>query len=96
MTNGASDRFGQGSPCMKCKILLFAQLAEAAGEKELTLELPEGASVADALDALCGRYSAVAALRDRIAVAVDESYAPADTLLDDGCTLALIPPVSGG
>ena len=81
---------------MECRVLLFAQLVEAAGEKELTLELPEGASVADAMDALCDRYSAVAALRDRIAVAVNESYAPAGSLLDEGCTIALIPPVSGG
>ena len=81
---------------MRCSVLLFAQLAEALGQREVTLELADGAVVDDALEALCREHDAVAQLRDRIAVAVDEAYADGGTALRDGCTVALIPPVSGG
>ncbi|MHC4911113.1 MAG: molybdopterin converting factor subunit 1 [Planctomycetota bacterium] len=81
---------------MRCTVLLFAQLAEALGRRELSLELPQGALVDDALEALCGEHDAIAQLRDRMAVAVDEAYASGSTVLRDGCTVALIPPVSGG
>ncbi|UCD75467.1 MAG: molybdopterin converting factor subunit 1 [Phycisphaerales bacterium] len=81
---------------MRCEVLLFAQLAEAAGEAELMVDLPDGASVADALEALSQEHESIAALRNRIAVAVDEAYVRAGTILEDGCTLVLIPPVSGG
>lgn len=81
---------------MRCTVLLFAQLAESLGRRELSLELSEGATVDDALEALCGEHEAIGALRDRVAVAVDEAYAHGSTALADGCTVALIPPVSGG
>ena len=51
---------------------------------------------AAALDALAAKHDAVAEMRGRLAVAVDEAYASAATVLAPGCTIALIPPVSGG
>jgi molybdopterin converting factor subunit 1 len=73
-------------------VRLFAILRERAGTRELTLELPEGARVSDAL----------AQLRDisppnlPLVMAVNREYAPEDQVLDAGDELALIPPVSGG
>ena len=58
--------------------------------------MPDGATVHDALERLAAEHAAVAAMRGRIAVAVDERYAAPETALSDGCTVALIPPVSGG
>jgi molybdopterin converting factor subunit 1 len=81
---------------MRCQVLLFAQLAEQIGHRELDLELADDATVGDALDALCREHAVIGALRDRIAVAVDEVYEAEATILTDGCTMALIPPVSGG
>ena len=37
---------------MEVTVRLFAMLRERAGARQLTLELPEGARVRDALDAL--------------------------------------------
>lgn len=77
---------------MEVKVRLFAGLRERAGTSELTLELPDGASVGDAL----------AELRDvapegmSLVMAVNREYAPEDQVLDAGDELALIPPVSGG
>jgi molybdopterin converting factor subunit 1 len=81
---------------MKCTVLLFAQLREAVGSDRISIELPNGSTVADALDALASKHPSIAALKSSIAVAVDETYRPPTFPLNDGCTIALIPPVSGG
>ena len=66
-------------------------LRERAGASELTLELPEGARVGDALAALSGLAEGIP-----LVMAVNREYAPEDRPLDPGDELALIPPVSGG
>ena len=78
---------------MEVTVRLFAMLRERAGAQELLLELPEGASVADAL-----RTEELARLADGIplVMAVNREYAGAEHVLDPGDELALIPPVSGG
>jgi len=81
---------------MRCEVLLFAHLADAVGSKRLEIDLADGATVADALADLGRAHPSIAALADRIAVAVDERYVTPDTPLSDGRTIALIPPVSGG
>lgn len=81
---------------MQVKVLLFAQLADAMGQDGLSLDLPEAATVADALAELSRQHPPIADLDDRLAVAVNESYASPATPLNDGATIALIPPVSGG
>ena len=81
---------------MRCTVLLFAQLAESVGEREILIDLPDRATVRDALDRLAALHAPIADLIDRIAVAVNERYQPTTAQLTDGCTIALIPPVSGG
>ena len=76
---------------MEVTVRLFAMLRERAGARELTLDLPDGASVRDALDEL-GDLAAGLPL----VMAVNREYAPEDQVLDAGDELALIPPVSGG
>ena len=76
---------------MEVKVRLFAMLRERAGESEVRLELPEGATVRDALDRLRGLADGVP-----LVMAVNREYAPEDQMLDSGDELALIPPVSGG
>jgi molybdopterin synthase catalytic subunit len=73
-------------------VRLFAILRERAGAREVTLELPDGARVADALVALEGTAPADMPL----VMAVNREYASPDRVLDPGDELALIPPVSGG
>ena len=78
---------------MLVRIRLFAQLRERAGASELSLELPEGALVRDAL-----ADAQVAALAQGLplVLAVNRAYADDDAPLAAGDELALIPPVSGG
>jgi MoaE-MoaD fusion protein len=72
-------------------VRLFAALRERAGAPAVTLELPEGARVRDALDSLAGLAEGVP-----LVLAVNREYASEDHVLDAGDELALIPPVSGG
>ena len=80
---------------MRCTVLLFAQMAEAIQADRLEIELDEGATVRDALDGLARNHEAIAAMAGCLAVAVNERYSPASTTLNNGDTIALIPPVSG-
>jgi MoaE-MoaD fusion protein len=72
-------------------VRLFAMLRERAGAPELTLDLPEGARVSDALASLEGLAEGVP-----LVMAVNREYADPGQVLDPGDELALIPPVSGG
>jgi MoaE-MoaD fusion protein len=76
---------------MEVTVRLFAMLRERAGTPEVTLELPEGARVRDALDSLAGLAEGLP-----LVLAVNREYAAEDRVLDPGDELALIPPVSGG
>lgn len=81
---------------MRCTVLLFAHLREAIGSDRLLIDLPEGATVQVAVDALSQQHEIIRKMDSRIAVAVDEQYRPRHSPLKDGCTIALISPVSGG
>jgi molybdopterin synthase catalytic subunit len=76
---------------MVVRIRLFAMLRERAGASELSLELPEGARVRDALAALSELADGLP-----LVMAVNREYASEDAPLSAGDELALIPPVSGG
>jgi molybdopterin synthase catalytic subunit len=82
---------------MTVRVRLFAMLRESAGSGSLEIELPSGATVADAIRQLAG-LPALAEQLDRlpVAVAVNREYADRETLLHPGDELALIPPISGG
>ncbi len=76
---------------MDVRVRLFAMLRERAGAGEVTLELPDGASVAQALEALRWLTGGIPVL-----MAVNREYADPTLTLAPGDELALIPPVSGG
>ncbi len=76
---------------MTVRVRLFAMLRERAGSDTVELELPDGASVADALAALDDVTAGITCV-----LAVNRDYAPPDRVLRAGDELALIPPVSGG
>jgi molybdopterin synthase catalytic subunit len=81
---------------MNVRVRLFAGLADAAGFRTSSLELPPGATAAAGRDALGDRYPALRSLCTRVALAVNAEYVDGDHHLADGDELALIPPVSGG
>src|SRR5437762_5041566 len=80
---------------MNVRVRLFASAREAAGVGHLVLDLPDGATVGDAIAAVTKAHPLVGEIRQMI-VARDRDYVTADTRLEDGNEVALIPPVSGG
>jgi molybdopterin synthase catalytic subunit len=76
---------------MHVRVRLFAVLRERAGTPELMLDLPDGASVATALERVDWLTREVP-----VVLAVNREYAEASTVLHPDDELALIPPVSGG
>ncbi len=76
---------------MHVRVRLFAALRERAGAEEIELELPDGASVGDALARISGLTDGLP-----VVMAVNREYAEASERLSPGDELALIPPVSGG
>jgi molybdopterin synthase catalytic subunit len=82
---------------MTVVVRLFAILRERAGRDSVDLELPEGATVADALAALAlGPPLAETLARLPVRMAVNHEYASLDDPIAAGDELALIPPISGG
>jgi MoaE-MoaD fusion protein len=79
------------------RVRLFAILRERAGRRSLELELPDGATVGDALQALA-REPGLGDLLTRLplATAVNREYSGQDAPLRAHDELALIPPLSGG
>src|SRR5919201_2028194 len=76
---------------MEVTVRLFAMLRERAGAREVTLSLPDGARVSDALAELGSIAEGMP-----LVMAVNREYADENQVLDAGDELALIPPVSGG
>lgn len=82
------------SPMMQIQVLPFGVLKDWLGATPSTVELPEGATVADLLVLLSARSSAPS-LRG-IAVSVNAAYAIGLQVLHAGDEVGLLPPVSGG
>lgn len=81
---------------MRVAVRLFGGVREAVGEKELSVELPDGASARDLRRLLADRYHVFDTYGDRLAVSVQLEVVPLDTTLRDGDEVAFLPPVSGG
>jgi MoaE-MoaD fusion protein len=82
---------------MTVTVRLFAILRDRAGAGTIDIDLPEPATVADALKALSQRHELADALaRIPVRMAVNRELAEPACALHAGDELALIPPVSGG
>ncbi len=81
---------------MRVRLLLFAGLREAVGQKDMVLELEEGASLQQLVTRLGEQFPPVAKYQDRLLMSVNEKRASLDTALEDGDEVALLPPMSGG
>jgi molybdopterin synthase catalytic subunit len=81
---------------MQVHFLLFALYRDLAGAEAFTLEVPAGATAADAVLQLRGRGPGFARIPEQPVVAINREYAPLHTPLRDQDELALLPPVAGG
>jgi molybdopterin synthase catalytic subunit len=77
---------------MQVRVLGFGVLKDWLGAQETTVELPEGATVAQ----LLVRLGAAQPLPRGIAVSVNAEFAAPTQGLNEGDEIGLLPPVSGG
>src|SRR5262249_15069956 len=81
---------------MQITVKLFALMREKAGTDTVTLDLPEGANLAQAMVALVCLYPMLEPYMTNTRCALHMDVVDPDTSLTAGDELALIPPVSGG
>ncbi|HLJ91015.1 MAG TPA: molybdenum cofactor biosynthesis protein MoaE [Candidatus Angelobacter sp.] len=81
---------------MWIQVLLFGQLADIIGTREEKLELQPGTRLSVLIDRYGERFPRFRALSGSLACSVNQEYAPASTILQEGDEIAFLPPVSGG
>lgn len=75
------------------QVLFFAELQEVIGKDKLSIDAA-GLTVTELKEKWLVAYDAPQI--DRAMVAINEEYAEESTVLEEGDTVAFIPPVSGG
>jgi molybdopterin synthase catalytic subunit len=80
---------------VKVSVRLFAALHDLVGQREVDLDLVDGATIGDLRDQLAGRYPAVVPFMSTLVCAVNEEYVTSEHRLSPGDQVALIPPVRG-
>jgi molybdopterin converting factor subunit 1 len=81
---------------LRVEVLLFARLRELAGQRSVRVEVPVGGTARAAWEAAVDHAPSLAGAESAIRVAVNEGYASWDAPLQDGDTVAFLPPVAGG
>lgn len=81
---------------IKVKVKLFAVYQEAFGTPELDLLFPIDTSVENVLQLLIEQKPQLAKWQEVTRFGVNLQFVDANTLLQDGDEIVLIPPVSGG
>jgi molybdopterin synthase catalytic subunit len=81
---------------MQVRLLFFATLKDIVGAKQMQLDVPAGATVADVLAHLESSYPRLKDYRPVVLTAVNEEYVDQRATIQDGDEVAIFPPVSGG
>ena len=100
MSSSTAPRAAADAPpagaTIRVSLLLFASVAEVAGERMREMRVPEGATARGLFEQLAAEVPALAGRVDHVSFARNQEFVPPDTVLADGDELAVIPPVSGG
>jgi MoaE-MoaD fusion protein len=81
---------------MKVSLRLFAAARDAVGERNICVEMQDGATVSDLKERLAYDYPRLEPMMRTLVFAIDDEYVPFEEKLHDGAEVAVIPPVSGG
>ena len=79
---------------MKVQVLFFGATADAVGEREIEIELPETASATEAFAGIVEKYPQLK--NHKLLFAVNQEYASGDEAIKNGDELAIFTAVSGG
>lgn len=77
-------------------VKLFAAYQEAYGQPEIDLEVVAGTTMREVCDRICAPYPKLASLKPITRYGINLKFVDAETPVQDGDEVVLIPPVSGG
>ncbi len=81
---------------MQITVRFFASLRDTTGDKQCTLDVPDGAELVTLVQALLAYYPALVGHQSSWHFAVNHIHAEPDTVLRDGDRVAVFPYVAGG
>jgi MoaD family protein len=81
---------------MKIRVQLYAQLRDLIGTRELEVDLSEGASVGDLLEAIYAKQPALRSHDKSILIGSGVEFVDRNHKLKPGEEIAIMPPVQGG
>lgn len=81
---------------MKITLRTFASIRDITGRDNDELEVPEDATAGGVIDMLQQDHEEMIPHRENLLIAVNSTYCDENTVLKEGDTIALFPPVSGG
>ncbi|MBK9155197.1 MAG: MoaD/ThiS family protein [Chloracidobacterium sp.] len=79
---------------MLIRLLFFGATADAVGSRKLELEIDENTSAGTLIAQIIQQHPSLAT--HKLLIAVNEQYADADMILNDGDRVAVFTAVSGG
>ena len=81
---------------MRIRIKVFASIKDICGFDEKELIVSDSIKVKEVIDLFIKSNENLSGKKDSLLVAVNEEYCRPDRPLEEGDTLAIFPPVSGG
>ncbi len=95
MSESPSESLSHAST-IRITLRLFSVYQEIYGQSERLYEAPPGITVGDLCDRLIAEHPTLATWRSVTRFGVNLDFVPAETVLQEGDEVVLIPPVSGG
>ena len=81
---------------MKVTVRFFSYFKELTGDDRVQVEVENGATIGDLLNALYTDFPKLEAMRKSTLIAVGLEYQDRSYVLNDGDEVSLFPPVQGG
>ena len=86
--------FSVAKNLMKVKVLFFGATADAIGEREIEIDLPDGTKSGDAFAQIVATYPNLK--QYSLLFAINQEYADGEKIINNGDELAVFTAVSGG
>jgi len=83
-------------PNLRVNVLFFGRIRELTGIAEESIDVPEGATLADLFDRYQSRFPSLAGFRSSLVASRNQEFASWETAVSAGDDVAFLPPVSGG
>jgi len=81
---------------VRIRVLFFGVLKDIVGQREESIEIPEGGRVETVFELYAARFPRLREVSKSIVLALNQQFSPPSALLSEGDEVAFLPPVSGG